>query len=373
MRVPFLDLRAVHDELGAELDAAVHRVVSSGWYLLGEELAAFEAEFAAYCGAAHCVSVGSGIDAITLALRAHGVGPGDEVIVPSNTFIATLLAVTAAGARPVPVEPDERTCNLDPARIEAAVTRRTRAVLPVHLYGQPADMRAIAEVADRHGLLVVEDAAQAHGARHRGEPVGSGPYAAAFSFYPGKNLGALGDGGAVVTSDAALADRIRLLRNYGSAVKYHHEIKGTNSRLDEIQAAVLRVKLARLDEWNARRAEVARRYLAGLAGVPGLALPVVEPWAGTSWHLFVVRTERRDALRERLAAAGVETIIHYPVPAHLSPAYADLGHGAGSFPTAERLAEQVLSLPMGPHLPDEAVDTVIAAVREAMAPATAAR
>ncbi|AXK33370.1 DegT/DnrJ/EryC1/StrS family aminotransferase [Streptomyces armeniacus] len=366
MTIPFLDLRAAYVELRTEIDAAVRRVLDSGWYLFGPELEAFEAEFAAYCGAGHCVAVGSGIDALALTLRAQGVGPGDEVIVPANTFIASWLAVSASGAVPVPVEPDERTCNLDPARIEAAVTPRTKAVMPVHLYGQPADMSAVWEAADRHGLAVLEDAAQAQGARYHGRRVGSGRAPAAFSFYPGKNLGAMGDAGAVVTSDAALADRVRLLRNYGSRVKYEHEVKGTNSRLDDIQAAVLRVKLSRLDEWNARRAAVAARYLAGLADVDGLALPYTEPWAETSWHLFVVRTDRREVLRTALTDAGIGTLIHYPVPAHLSGAYAELAYPRGAFPLSERLSEEVLSLPNGPHMTDGAVDEVIASVRKAL-------
>lgn len=363
MTVPFLDLAAAAAELRADLDAACARVVSSGRYLLGPETAAFEAEFAAYCGAAHCVTVGSGCDALELALRALGVGPGDEVIVPAHTFIGTWLAVSAAGATPVPVEPDERTANIRADAVAAAITPRTRAIMPVHLYGQPADLDAIHAVAARHGLPVVEDAAQAHGARYHGRRVGSGPSAAtAFSFYPGKNLGALGDGGAVVTDDAALADRIRLLRNYGSREKYRHEVRATNSRLDELQAAMLRVKLARLDEWNARRAAVAGRYLAELRGP---ALPAVAAGTQPSWHLFVVRSPGRDALRAALAAAGVATLAHYPVPVHLSPAYAGPRWPQGSLPVTERLAATVLSLPIGPHLGPAHVDRVVAAVLRA--------
>jgi dTDP-3-amino-3,4,6-trideoxy-alpha-D-glucose transaminase len=365
MNVPFLDLGAATAELSADLDAAYRRVSRSGRYLLGPELEAFEAEFAAYCGATHCVAVGTGCDALALSLRANGIGAGDEVIVPGNTFVGTWLAVTAAGARPVPVEPDESTYNLDPARIEAAVTPRTRAIMPVHLYGHPADLDAIAAVAARYRLTVIEDAAQAHGARYHGRPVGSGPAAAAFSFYPGKNLGALGDGGAVVTGDADLADRVRLLRNYGSRVKYQHEIAGTNSRLDELQAAILRAKLAHLSAWNARRAAVADRYLTELADLAdALVLPEVAPWAVPSWHLFVVRSRRREELQRELADAGIQTLIHYPVPAHLSPAYAHLDLPAGSLPISEALAGEVLSLPIGPHLSDTAVSAVVSAVRE---------
>ncbi len=370
MTVPFLDLGDTYRELRADIDAAVARVLASGRYLLGPEHDAFEAEFAEYCGGEHCVAVGSGLDAIVLTLQALGIGPGDEVIVPSHTFIATWLAVAATGATPVPVEPDE-THNIDASAIGAAVTSRTKAIVPVHLYGQPADLDAVDAVARRYGLAVVEDAAQAHGARYRGERIGS-RYAAAFSFYPGKNLGAQGDGGAVVTSDAALAAKLRLLRNYGSTVKYHHEIKGTNSRLDELQAAMLRVKLAHLDEWNARRVAVARRYLSELDGLDGLALPEVADWAEPVWHLFVVRTEDRDGLRERLDVAGVQTLIHYPVAPHRSPAFAELGVRAGTLPRAERLADRVLSLPMGPHLSAAEVDTVIAAVRAAAPGARAA-
>ncbi len=366
MTVPFLDLGATYRELRADIDAAVARVLASGRYLLGPEHDAFEAEFAEYCGGRHCVAVGSGLDAIVLTLRALGIGPGDEVVVPSHTFIATWLAVAAIGATPVPVEPDAGTHTIDAAAIGAAVTSRTRAIVPVHLYGQPADLDAVDAVARRYGLAVVEDAAQAHGARYRGARIGS-RYAAAFSFDPGKNLGAQGDGGAVVTSDAELAAKLRLLRNYGSAVKYHHEIKGTNSRLDELQAAMLRVKLAHLDEWNARRAAVAERYLSELDGLAGLALPAVADWAQPVWHLFVVRTTDRDRLRDRLEAAGVQTLIHYPVAPHRSPAFAELGIRAGALPRAERLADEVLSLPMGPHLSAAEVGTVIAAVRAAAA------
>ncbi len=356
MRVPFLDLKAPYVELRTEIDDAYQRVMRSGWHVLGPEVEAFEAEFAAYCGAAHCVTVGSGCDALELSLRAFGIGPGDEVLVPAHTFIATWFAVTAVGARPVPVEPDEKTFTMDPAGAEAAVTARTRAIVPVHLYGRPADLTALRAVADRHGLAMAEDAAQAAGARHQGDRIGAGPAAVAFSFYPAKNLGAAGDAGAVVTDDAALADRIRLVRGYGSRVKYEHEVIGTNSRTDELQAAILRVKLRHLDDWNARRTAVADRYLA-MAG--DLLLP--GPVDGHAWHLFVVRTEEREALRGRLTAAGVETMIHYPVAVHRSAAYAHLGWQQGAFPVAERLAAEVLSLPIGPHLTAAQAAAVVAA------------
>lgn len=353
MKVPFLDLKAPYAELREETDAAYSRVMESGWFIAGEELTAFESEFAALCGARHCVGVGNGLDALHLILRAYGIGAGDEVIVPANTFIATWLAVTYAGAVPVPVEPDARTYNLDPERVEEAITPRTKAVMPVHLYGQPADMDAINEVARARGLRVIEDAAQAHGALYKGRPAGSLADAAGFSFYPGKNLGAAGDAGAVVTDDAGLAEELRRLRNYGSGVKYYHEERGFNSRLDELQAALLRVKLTRLEEWNGRRRRVAEKYLRELEGAPDLTLPFAPDWADPVWHLFVVRHPRRDALREHLAAAGVGTLIHYPLPPHLQGAYADMGLGVGSFPVSERMAGGVLSLPIGPHLSDE--------------------
>ncbi|HEY0171436.1 MAG TPA: DegT/DnrJ/EryC1/StrS family aminotransferase [Pyrinomonadaceae bacterium] len=359
MKIPFLDLKAPHAELREELEAASRRVMESGWFIMGPECEAFEAEFAAYCGARHCVGVGNGLEALHLILRAMDIGPGDEVIVPSNTYIATWLAVSYAGATPVPVEPDGRTHNLDPARVEEAVTPRTKAIMPVHLYGQPADVGAVNEIAARRGLRVVEDAAQAHGALYKGRRAGSLADAAGFSFYPGKNLGALGDAGAVVTDDPGLADRVRVLRNYGSRVKYEHESRGYNSRLDELQAALLRAKLPVLDEWNARRQRVAESYLQQLEGVAGLVLPVVPEWAEPVWHLFVVRTRERARLQAHLAEAGVGTLIHYPKPPHAQTAYADAGHRAGDFPLAERLSEEVLSLPMGPHLSDEAVGYVV--------------
>ncbi|AKT40695.1 DegT/DnrJ/EryC1/StrS family aminotransferase [Chondromyces crocatus] len=361
MKVPFLELRPAHDELRAELDAAYTRVAEGGWYVLGAEVEAFEQEFAAYCGATHGIGVSNGLDALVLLLRALDIGPGAEVIVPANTFIATWLGVTHAGATPVPVEPDERTHNLDPARLAAAITPKTRAILPVHLYGQPADMDPILDLAARHGLLVIEDAAQAQGARYRGRRTGSLGLAAGFSFYPGKNLGALGDAGGVVTSDADLADRLRTLRNYGSRVKYHSDVIGMNARLDELQAAFLRVKLAYLDTWNARRARIAQRYLEALRDVPGLVLPHVPAWAEPVWHLFVIRSTRRDALQAHLQREGVGTQIHYPVPPHRAGAYADLA-GLPPLPLTERLAAEVLSLPMGPHLADDAVEHVIQAI-----------
>jgi dTDP-4-amino-4,6-dideoxygalactose transaminase len=361
--IPFLDVKATYTELREELDQAYHRVMDSGWFILGTEVTKFEAEFAASCGVEHCIGVANGLDALVLILRGYGIGEGDEVIVPSNTYIATWLAITEAGATPIPVEPDPRTYNLDPARIEAAITPRTRAILPVHLYGQPVDMDPIVDIARQRGLHVIEDAAQAHGARYRGRLVGGLGGAAGFSLYPGKNLGAFGDAGAITTGDAALAERIRLLRNYGSRVKYEHEIIGGNSRLDELQAAFLRVKLPRLDAWNARRIAISRIYDEGLAGLPGLALPHVPAWASPVFHIYVVRHAARDALQKHLAAAGIGTLIHYPTPPHLSGAYRASYPDPAAFPIAARLGAEMLSLPMGPHLGEDAAREVVRAVR----------
>ncbi|TXK65583.1 DegT/DnrJ/EryC1/StrS family aminotransferase [Alkalisalibacterium limincola] len=362
--IPFLDLKAPHVELREEIAEAIARVVDSGWYILGPEVDAFEAEYAQWCGAAHCVSVANGLDALHLALRAMEVGPGDEVIVPSNTYIATWLAVSQCGATPVPVEPVEGTYNLDPSLIEAAITPRTRVILPVHLYGQPADMDAILVIARKRGLRVLEDGAQAHGARYKGTRIGGHGDAVAWSFYPGKNLGALGDGGAVTTNDPTIADRLRVLRNYGSRVKYVNEVQGWNSRLDPVQAAVLRVKLKHLDAWNVRRAAIARQYLDGLAATD-LVLPEVPAWAEPVWHLFVVRHAQRDALQAKLTEAGVGSLIHYPIPPHRQAAYAEAGFAPDAFPVASRMADAVLSLPMGPHLHMDDAARVMEAVRAA--------
>ncbi len=364
MKIPFLDFVGPYEELKAQLDAAYSRFMRSAWYILGKEVEAFEQEYAAYCGSRHCVGVGNGLDALHLVLRAWEIGPGDEVIVPSNTYIATWLAVSYAGATPVPVEPDPQSFNLAPEKITAAITPRTKAIMPVHLYGQPADMEGIMAIAREHGLKVVEDSAQAQGARCRGRRAGALGRAAGHSFYPGKNLGALGDAGAVTTDDADLADRVRTLRNYGSKKKYYNECKGFNSRLDELQAALLRVKLAKLDEWNDRRRKIAAFYLSAMQGLPDLTLPTVPKWAEPVWHLFVVRHPRRDALQQRLTEAGIGTLIHYPVPPHLSGAYAEMGLQRGAFPLAEQLADSVLSLPMGPHLSLDQAQHVAATVRE---------
>lgn len=364
MKVPFLELRPTYIELKEQIDSAYARVMDSGWYLLGKEVEAFEREFAAYCGGLFCVGVANGLDALHLILRAMNIGEGDEVLVPSNTFIATWLAVSYAGATPVPVEPDIRTFNMDPNRVEERITRRTKAIMPVHLYGQPADMDAINSIASKHGLRVIEDAAQAHGAKYKGRPVGSLADAAGFSFYPGKNLGAFSDGGAVVTKDQALADRVQLIRNYGSRKKYQHEAIGFNSRLEELQAAFLRVKLQKLDEWNTRRARIASSYNEALTKMKNLSLPHVSAWAESVWHLYVVRTSNRDELQALLAAHGIGTLIHYPVPPHLSGAYASLRANFGPLPLAEQLSSTVLSLPIGPQLNAEQLSSVLAVMEQ---------
>ena len=364
--IPFLDMKSVYTELKPELDAAYARVMESGWFVLGKEVEAFEKEYAAFCGTRHCVGLGNGLEALELALRAWDIGAGDEVIVPSNTYIATWLAVTAVGARVVPVEPTPGGPNIDPDRIASAITPRTRAIMPVHLYGQPADMDAIMALAAKHGLKVVEDVAQAQGAKVRGRRTGSLGDAGAHSFFPSKNIGAFGDGGAVTTDDPQLAERLRTLRNYGSRVKYVNLEKGLNSRLDELQAAFLRVKLTKLDEWNQRRTAVAARYDNRLADIPSLALPNVPQWADPVWHLYVVRTNQRADLVKALEKAGIGSLIHYPIPPHLQEAYAELGQGKGTYPLAEKLAETVLSLPMGPHIPLASVDEVCDVIRRTL-------
>lgn len=358
--IPFLDLKTPHIELRTQLQAAFDRTLDSGWYIQGNELKQFEQEFAAYCEAEHCIGVGNGLDALHLILRAYGIGKGDEVIVPSNTYIATWLAASYADATPIPVEPDLRTYNIDPALIEAAITPRTKAIMVVHLYGQPADMDPILAIARKHNLKVIEDAAQAHGARYKGKRVGTLGDAAGFSFYPGKNLGAIGDGGAVTTNDAELAQKIRMLGNYGSQIKYHNEVKGYNSRLDELQAAFLREKLVKLDEWNERRKALAAAYLREWAD-SNLVMPFVPEWADPVWHLFVIRSEKRDALQTLLQQQNIGTMIHYPIPPHLQPAYAELNYKQGDFPIAEVIHREVLSLPIGPHLPAASAAAVMAA------------
>lgn len=355
MKVPFLDLKRSYDALAPELEAAMLTSARSGWYILGQDVADFEESFAVYCGVAHTVGLSNGLDALKLALLAVGVGPGDEVIVPSHTFIATWLAVSACGAVPVPVEPDPATYNIDTDRIAAAITERTVAIVPVHLYGQPVDLDPILALAARHDLRVVEDAAQAQGALYKGQRIGGHGDAVAWSFYPGKNLGALGDAGAITTTDSAIAERVAMLRNYGSQEKYRNELVGFNCRLDPIQAAVLRVKLEYLDEWNARRKEIAARYSREIKNT-AVVLPKVAQWADPVWHLYVLRCPRRNALQRHLNDNGVTTQIHYPIPPHKQRAYDGFG---GSFPLSEGYADQVLSLPIDPHLTGDEVSRVI--------------
>lgn len=361
MKVPFLDLKAGYDELKPEFDAAYHRVMQSGRYLLGNELEAFESEYASYCGTRFCVGVANGLDALHLSLRAAGVGPGDEVIVPSHTYIATWLAVTQAGATPVPVEPDVNTMNIDPSRIADAISERTRAIIPVHLYGQPVDIDPVMAIAEKHGLLVLEDAAQAQGATYRNRRVGGLGHIAAHSFYPGKNLGAFADAGAVTTNDPQLADKIKVLRNYGSRVKYHNEVAGYNSRMEELQAAFLRVKLQKLDTWNQRRKRIASIYINNLSPltthIPDFKLPYVLDWVDPVWHLFVIRHPDRNVLQNYLSAAGIGTLIHYPVPIHQSDAYSDFNNY--ELPLANVLASTVLSLPISPQIDEPDIAIVV--------------
>lgn len=374
MKVLFLDLRAAYLELKPEIDAAIARVLESGSYILGEEVNAFEAEWADYCEARYAVGVGNGLDALHLALLAMGVGPGDEVIVPSNTYIATWLAVSQCGAIPVPVEPVEASYNIDPDRIEAAITSRTKVILPVHLYGQPADLDPILSIARKYGLRVLEDAAQAHGARYKGRRIGSHGNAVAWSFYPGKNLGALGDAGAVTTNDKAIAEKIRVLHNYGSRVKYINEVQGLNSRLDPIQAAILRVKLNVLDHWNDRRRKTAAYYLEALTDKSPsprptttcgkrIILPFVPQWADPVWHLFVIRHPNRDLLQKKLLEDGIDTLVHYPIPPHLQSAYNAIDFSHRSLHLAARLSNEVLSLPIGPQMFEKNIQSIISAVK----------
>jgi len=362
MNVPFLDLKLINASFEGALEEAALRVIRSGQYILGEEVASFENEFAAYCGVSHAVGVSNGLDALHMILRGLEIGPGDEVIVPANTFIATWLAVSFCGAKPVPVDAEPNGFNIDLSAVEAAITERTRAIVVVHLYGLPVNVFALKPVADRYNIPIIEDAAQAHGATCQGVRTGALGKAAAFSFYPGKNLGALGDAGAVTTDDSDLAERIRLLRNYGSRVKYEHREAGFNARLDEIQAAILRVKLARLDDDNRARHRIADCYLQGMADL-NLEVPDVPAGHTSSWHLFVVRSAMREPLREVLSRNGVATGIHYPAPPHLQPAYASMGLREGKLPRTDTIHREVLSLPIWSGMTDEMVDHVIQSVR----------
>ena len=365
MNVQPLDMKAPYAELKVQLDSAYKRVMESGWYINGKEVELFEKEFAAYIGVKHCIGVSNCLDAMYLVLKAWGIGEGDEVIVPSNTYIATWLAVSYTGAVPLPVEPDIETFNINPELIERAITGKTKAIMPVHLYGLTADMKPIMKIAAQHNLMVLEDCAQAHGSTYFGEKAGNLGHAGGFSFFPSKNLGCYGDGGAVTTNDDDLADRIRLLRNYGSRKKYHNEVKGNNCRLDELQAAFLREKLPILDEWNERRCEVVNKYTVKIDGSKVITPTVPNDYCH-AWHQYVLRSENRDELQLKLRAGGVDTIIHYPIPPHLSEAYSELGYKAGDFPIAELLAKSVLSLPMGPHMSIQEIEYVIGAIKDSI-------
>ena len=364
IQVPFVDLRAQHETLALEIDRAVRQVFERGDFILGAAVEQFEAEFAALHDVRHAVGVGNGGDAIELALLAHGIGPGDEVITAANTFIATVIAILAVGARPVLVDADAARYTIDPDALSAAITARSRAIVPVHLFGQPADMDGVLAVAHRHNLVVIEDAAQAHGARYNGQRIGGLGHAASFSFYPSKNLGAYGDGGMVVTNDDRTAGQLRLLRNYGQRAKYYHSIAGGNSRLDTVQAAILSVKLPHLDAWNAARRHHAAAYgehLATSVGTPSSAAGVEHVY-----HLYVIETDRRDDVQQQLRAKEIATGIHYPIPVHLQDACAHLGYRVGDFPVTERAAQRMLSLPMYPELTGAQIDYVSDAVMEAV-------
>ncbi len=363
--VPFVDLRAQHATIASEVRAAIQDVLERSDYILGKDVGLLEEEFAQYIGSRHAVGLGSGLAALELTLRAYGIGPGDEVITAANTFIATVLAVSAVGALPVLVDIDPVTYNISCAALESAITTRTRAILPVHLYGQPADMEPILAVARRHHLLVIEDAAQAHGAKYSGQHVGTWGDAAAFSFYPAKNLGAYGDAGMAVTDDTAIAEKVRCLRNYGERAKYHHVVVGTNSRLDTIQAAILRIKLRHLDQWNRARQQHAAAYHSLLKGLPVVRPEKLEK-AEHVYHLYVIQVENRDQLKDSLRSQGVATGIHYPIPIHLQEACADLGHAQGAFPVTERAATRILSLPMYPEMTTAQREYVAAALSYAV-------
>lgn len=365
MTVSFLDLKAQYLELQQELDDAYKKTMLSGWYIIGKSLQEFEKSFSDYCSANYCIGVANGLDALFLILSGYGIGAGDEVIVPVNTYIATWLAVSHCGATPIPVCSNQSTYNIDPASVEAAITPRTKAIIAVHLYGQPAEMNQLASIARTHNLKLIEDAAQAHGALYHHKRVGTLGDAAGFSFYPGKNLGAFGDGGCIVTNDTALAEKIYVLRNYGSQIKYHNICKGFNSRLDELQAAMLNVKLTKLDEWNDRRCNIAARYLERMSGFP-IVLPEVIESIVPVWHLFVIRTAYRTMIQTHLHEHGVQTMIHYPIMPYLQPAYAELGIERGAFPIEERYQNEILSLPIGPHMSKKAVDHVITTLEKAL-------
>jgi dTDP-4-amino-4,6-dideoxygalactose transaminase len=362
--IPFLDMKAQYLELKPDLDSAYQRVMDSGRYILGDEVQAFEQEFAEFVGVKHCVGVGNGLEALELILTAAGIEEGDEVIVPANTYIASWLAVSNVGAIPVPVEPDPHTSNIDPGRIRDAVSKRTKAILAVHLYGQTVEMEEIWDVAEQFDLSIIEDSAQTHGAVYKDRMAGNLGLAAGFSFYPTKNLGAFGDAGAITTNNDDLADKVRVLRNYGSRQKYFNETRGHNSRLDPLQAAFLQVKLKYIENWNARRKRIAEYYSANLNNVSELQLPRTAQHADHVWHLYVVRCRERDGLQAHLRECGIDTMIHYPVPPHLSQAYADLNYVAGAFPITEELSRSILSIPIGPHLSIDDAEFVVEKIKQ---------
>lgn len=358
MKIPFLDVGESYLELKSEIDIAISRVLDSGCYILGSEVEAFEKEWAKYCEAKYAVGLGSGLDALILALRSLDVGPGDEVIVPSHTYIATWMAITAVGAIPVPVEPSNRTYNIDPDKIAASITKKTKVFLPVHLYGQAVNIDPIIGLANQHGIKIIEDAAQAHGARYKGRRIGSHGHIVCWSFYPGKNLGAFGDAGAITTNDQKIAERIALLRNYGSKKKYFNNEIGINSRLDPLQAAVLSVKLKILDKWTEQRCTIANTYKEKLNNC-GLILPYVPDWANPVWHLYVVRSQARNKLQDHLTKTGIETLIHYPIPPHMQAAYNNLNIPAETLPLSKQISQEILSLPIGPHLNNDKIVFII--------------
>lgn len=372
VKVPYLDLKAQYQSIKPEIDAAIARVLESCQFVLGSEVTGFERDFASYCGTSECIGLNSGTSALHLALLAAGVGPGDEVITVPFTFVASVAAIIYAGARPVLVDIEPRSFTMGPGKIESAITPRTKAILPVHLYGQAADMDPILEIARRRGLVVIEDAAQAHGAKYKGKSVGSLADMACFSFYPGKNLGAYGEGGAVTTNDPEYARAVRMLRDWGQDRKYHHVLRGYNYRMEGFQGAVLGVKLRRLDQWTEGRRRLVRQYNSLLSHCD-VETPREMPWAHHVYHVYTVRSADRDGLQAKLASEGIQTGIHYPVPVHLQPAYADLGYGAGSFPQSEAAAQQVLSLPLYPELSSEAVAQVAAGISRAAAKTTISR
>ena len=363
MKIQFVDLRQDYQEIKEEINQAIQRVLESGWFILGKELEAFEKEFAKYIGVKHVIGVNSGSDALYLSVKALGIGKGDEVITVSHTFISTVDAITRNGAKPVFVDIDPETYTMDVSQIEKKITERTKAIIPVHLYGHPADMDPIMEIAEEYGLYIIEDASQAHGAEYKGRKVGSIGHVACFSFYPTKNLGAYGDGGAIVTNDDELAENLRMLRNYGSSKKYYHDFVGVNSRLDEIQAAVLRVKLGHLDEWNEKRRKIAKLYNELLED-SDVITPIEKEWAKHVYHLYVIRHRERDKLHQYLLKNGIKTQIHYPVPVHLQKAYLDLGIRA-KLPVTERISREILSLPMFPYLTDAEIEKIAMVVKNA--------